>query len=402
MTRKHCDEVDAILLSLAARTGIIRYLNTNSNFQSCDSLTKHTLVLHALDSWNDNPQRISLQDRTETLQFLLQGVLLEDDTSRTRVMWISALKIGGTMVNNKPVECAELLRSFLTTTPNRKALMAGNIIDTGFEDPWTLIRELRSQRKLLADELERLVTANFSSDVSSKYLDEISDESVTLSRTFKRPQYRQGRRAPGASVQASGTLEAPGAPRMKPSLPYSYIPHAPLFPSANYAYNASPSYYPPRVDLNTSHRFTETRYEMTHREANVFPYYPTTVNCQHLDRDCPHRTNGHMFHSQNHEPSRTEPHPHPSAEIWDSSSEPFSIGPPAIATLSAPWEPSQGKDLRETHTSLDARQSLSTKPAEDPRQIWQNNDAPPNTCLGQPGMESGALKYPHRARSGSI
>jgi hypothetical protein len=351
-------------LDLAARTGIIRYLRANSSFQSCDSLTKHALALHALDSWQDDPQRISLQDRTESLTFLLRGARLEDETALSRFLWRSALTIGRAMVKDKPVDCAELLRSFLTTTRNRKALMAGENIDTGSQDPWILIRELRSQRKLLADELERLVTANFHTDVSSKYLEEISDESGILSHTFERRNYRRGRRAPG-------TLQAPGAPMQR-------------------KFNRNSRRRNKVKAINSERRPSVFRVEIPQRTglAQVYPYHPTTVNGQHLDRDYPHRTDDHIFGSQNHAPSPTQPQLYPSAEFSDNSSQPHfhpASSDCRIFYTGDPFQPSLGSGFRGPPGSLDARQFLSTKPAEYPCQNLQNNGAPSQYLPGAAG-----------------
>jgi hypothetical protein len=101
--------------SLAARAGLIQYLRAFSNFPSMSYLARSALVVHALESWLNSPQNISLQDRSETLLFLLQNSARPEDVGFGETLWQNAIVVGVQLATSYPADSAELLRVFIIT-----------------------------------------------------------------------------------------------------------------------------------------------------------------------------------------------------------------------------------------------------------------------------------------------
>jgi NACHT domain len=160
-------------LNLAARTGFIQYLSATRDSQVRRLVPESTMLLYlALQSWLDKPQLISLQDRTDTIKYLLL-IACPREYNLAFELWNSALVIGGQLLaSGAAVDCAELLRSFILTVHNKSILTSGTNVEKGLR----LLSDLQQERKLLADELRRLLYEPFGSDVSSQYIVEISEE----------------------------------------------------------------------------------------------------------------------------------------------------------------------------------------------------------------------------------
>lgn len=124
---------------------MVRYMREFADFTAFHSLGKYALVLHALEGWNDDSVTASLHERSDTLLFLLKNAVRPEDVGLGGSLWQYAIIIGEDMIKkNRPVECAELLRLFLTHAFSRRALMTKKVVlENEIKDPAALLWKLK-------------------------------------------------------------------------------------------------------------------------------------------------------------------------------------------------------------------------------------------------------------------
>jgi hypothetical protein len=149
------------LLTLAVRTGVVRYLRVLGYFQ-VGHLLEYALILHALESWRDSSQIMCLSDRSDTLLFLLRNASAPEQFGPHGILWEHAVTIADLLQKGKPHECYELIRVFMVSTQEPKTLLLTPISYDGHVvlEPIRLIHSLQINHdceiRRLGDELDQL------------------------------------------------------------------------------------------------------------------------------------------------------------------------------------------------------------------------------------------------------
>ena len=133
------------IFSFAARAGAFEYLKAWRTFPDICELSRYTLVVHALESWLDEPQLASLQSRLGILSLLFGNVAQLEDEGFGGSLWQCVLEVCCRLQKqSKEEDGGRLLKAALSATPSACTLMEKPVrnCDGVIRDPKSIYRAL--------------------------------------------------------------------------------------------------------------------------------------------------------------------------------------------------------------------------------------------------------------------
>jgi hypothetical protein len=133
----------------ATRNGLLRYLKLLAHNDRLPSALSNILILHALESWQDHRMKPYLNQRIDTLQFVLQNAAGLRNGSYWRSIWEYGMIVADDLQNRgMPLDCAELLKVLLLAGRSRAPLGTSKVHKPGKPqetiDPLELVRQLKN------------------------------------------------------------------------------------------------------------------------------------------------------------------------------------------------------------------------------------------------------------------
>jgi hypothetical protein len=141
----------ASIITFATRNGLLRYLKLLAHNDRPPSALSNILILHALESWRDHLMKPYLNQRTDTLQFVLQNASGLGNGSSWKSIWEYGMIVADDLQNRgMPLDCAELLKVLLLAGQSRAPLGTSKVRKPSKPqetiDPLELVRQLKNYK----------------------------------------------------------------------------------------------------------------------------------------------------------------------------------------------------------------------------------------------------------------
>lgn len=151
----------ASIITFVTRNGLLQYLKLLAQNDKLPSTLSNILILHALESWRDDLMKPYLNQRTDTLQFVLQNAASLGNGSYWRSIWEYGMIVADDLQNRgMPLDCAELLKVLLLAGRSKAPLGISKVRKPGkpqeIIDPLELVRQLKNYKSLRGKDVSPL------------------------------------------------------------------------------------------------------------------------------------------------------------------------------------------------------------------------------------------------------